>query len=172
MRRLHTPLRPEHISSLQAGDHILLSGSVYTARDQAHKKLVSLIKKKKRLPIELENAVIYYCGPTPEPDGKIIGSCGPTTASRMDSFSPVLLAAGHRVMIGKGERSEAVRAAVRKYRGLYCVAYGGCGAYLQQHVINKEDIAFKELGPEAIYRLEVKDFPLIIGIDSRGMCLQ
>ena len=168
MKKLTTPLSGKTIQSLKAGDEILLSGEVYTARDQAHKKLVELLEKNKPLPIELTKTILFYCGPSPAPKGKVIGSCGPTTASRMDSFSPILMKFGSRVMIGKGNRSDGVKKAIKKHRGLYLVAYGGCGALAQERVIRKEVIAFPELGPEAIYLLEIKEFPLIVGIDSMG----
>ncbi|MDD5282460.1 MAG: FumA C-terminus/TtdB family hydratase beta subunit, partial [Candidatus Omnitrophica bacterium] len=145
-----------------------LSGTIYTARDQAHKRLVEAINSGKRLPIEIKGAVIYYCGPTQTPRGKIIGSCGPTTSSRMDAFTPLLLAKGLKAMIGKGARSKEVREAIRKYKGVYFVTYAGCGALLTKHVKKVEVAAYGDLGPEAILKLEVKDFPLIVAIDANG----
>ncbi|MFH1199097.1 MAG: FumA C-terminus/TtdB family hydratase beta subunit [Candidatus Omnitrophota bacterium] len=156
------------IKNLKAGDKFLLSGVIYTARDQAHKRLVEAIKKGGRLPIDLKNQILYYCGPTKTPKGKIIGSCGPTTSSRMDKFTPALLKAGLKGMIGKGSRSEEVAKAIKKYRAVYFLTYAGCGALLSKYVKKVAPIAYKELGPEAIYKLEVKDFTLIVGIDSRG----
>lgn len=168
MKYVQTPFTAKDIAGLKAGDEILLSGSIYTARDQAHKKLVALIEGGKKLPIDLKEAVIYYCGPTPAPRGMAIGSCGPTTSSRMDPFSPVLIEHGNRIMIGKGNRSPAVVQAIKRYKALYLLSYGGCGAVLQERVIKNELIAFPELGPEAIYRIDIKEFPLIVGIDSKG----
>jgi len=156
------------IKNLRAGDKVLFSGVIYTARDQAHKRLVATINKRKRLPLDLEGQIIYYCGPTRTAKGKIIGSCGPTTSARMDTFTPLLLKSGLRGMIGKGSRSEAVRGAVRKYQAVYFLTYAGCGALLSQYVKKAQIIAYRDLGPEAIHRLEVKNFPLIVGIDSQG----
>jgi len=153
---------------LRAGDMITLSGTVYTARDQAHRRLAEALRAGIRLPIPLEGAVVYYCGPTRTPRGRVIGSCGPTTSARMDEFTPELLKAGMRAMIGKGARSEQVVQAIKKYRGVYFVTYAGCGALLAQRVKKMRPVAYPELGPEAIYELEVKDFPLIVAIDARG----
>ena len=154
--------------NLQAGDKFLFTGILYTARDQAHKKLAEAIIKGKRLPINLKGALIYYCGPTKTPKGKIIGSCGPTTSSRMDEFTPTLLKAGLKGMIGKGGRSKEVRAAIKKYKAVYFLTYAGCGALLAKYILNCSPVAYKDLGPEAIFKLEVRDFPLIVGIDSKG----
>jgi len=156
------------MQNLKAGDRVFLNGIIYTARDQAHKRLVELIKKGKRLPFDLKGAVIYYCGPTKTPKGKIIGSCGPTTSSRMDEFTPLLLKRGLKGMIGKGKRSKEVIAAIKKYKAVYFLTYAGCGALLSKYVKKVVPIAYKDLGPEAILKLEVKDFPLIVGIDFQG----
>ena len=156
------------IDTLKAGQEFFLSGTIYTARDQAHKRLVEAVKSGKRLPIELEGAIIYYCGPTQTPKGKIIGSCGPTTSLRMDAFAPLLLAKGLKAMIGKGARSKEVKEAIRKYKGVYFVTYAGCGALLSKYVKKVEVAAYRDLGPEAILKLEVKDFPLIVAIDAKG----
>ena len=145
-----------------------MSATLYIARDQAHKRLVEAIKKGKRLPFDMRGAIIYYCGPTKTPKGKIIGSCGPTTSSRMDAFTPLLLRAGLKGMIGKGSRSKEVVAAIKKYKAVYFLTYAGCGALLSKCVRKVTPVAYPELGPEAILKLEVKDFPLIVGIDSRG----
>ncbi|MCX5714189.1 MAG: FumA C-terminus/TtdB family hydratase beta subunit, partial [Candidatus Omnitrophica bacterium] len=126
------------------------------------------IKNKNRLPFEIKNSIIYYCGPTQTPQGRVIGSCGPTTSSRMDDFTPLLLKHGLKGMIGKGNRSEEVRNAIRKYKGVYFITYAGCGALLSKHVKSVKAIAYSELGPEAILKLEVKDFPLIVAIDVNG----
>ena len=147
---------------LKAGDEILFSGEIYTARDQAHKRLC------KKSPIDLKGKIIYYCGPTKTPKGKVIGSCGPTTSSRMDSFTPTLLKAGLKGIIGKGNRSKEVVDAIRKYKAVYFLAYAGLGALISRHVKSNKLIAYPGLGPEAVCRLEVKDLPLIVGIDSSG----
>ena len=156
------------IENLKIGDRLSFSGIIYTARDQAHKRLVDAIFKRKKLPFDLRGAIIYYCGPTATPKGKVIGSCGPTTSSRMDKFTPALLKAGLKGMIGKGGRCEEVRRAIKKYKAVYFLTYAGCGALLSKYVKHATAVAYKDLGPEAIYRLEVRDFPLIVGIDSRG----
>lgn len=156
------------ISTLKIGQEISFSGTIYTARDQAHKRMVEAIKAGKRLPFEIKGAIIYYCGPTQTPKGKIIGSCGPTTSSRMDEFTPLLLAKGLRGMIGKGKRSKEVRDAIKKHKGVYFVTYAGCGALLSRYVKSVKKIAYFDLGPEAISKLEVKDFPLIVAIDANG----
>ncbi len=171
MKNITTPLQEKQIKKLKAGQAICLSGIIYTARDQAHKRLTETISKRKKLPFELRNEIIYYCGPTKTPKGKIIGSCGPTTSSRMDEFTPALLKSGLTGMIGKGCRSKKVIAAIKKYKGVYFVTYAGCGALLSQYVTAARPIAYKDLGPEAIFELEVKDFPLIIAVDSRGKAL-
>ena len=168
MKKVKTPLIRKIIEKLRAGDQVLLSGVIYTARDQAHKRLVELIKNKKKLPRKLKNQIIYYCGPTATPKGKTIGSCGPTTSSRMDEFTGLLLGTGLIAMIGKGRRSKKVRDLIKKKRAIYFIAPAGCGALLAKRVRSKKLVCFKELGPEAIYRLEVKDFPLIVGIDTKG----
>jgi len=156
---------------LTAGQQIIFSGTIYTARDQAHKRMVEAIKAGKRLPFELKDAIIYYCGPTQTPKGKIIGSCGPTTSSRLDEFTPILLAKGLRGMIGKGGRSKEVRDAIKRYQGVYFITYAGCGALLSQYVKNAKTIAYRDLVSEAIVKLEVQDFPLIVAIDANGGCI-
>lgn len=168
MREIKTPFEKSDIERLKVGDKVLLSGTIYTARDQAHKRLVSAIKDRKRLPLDLKDQVIYYCGPTLTPKGKIIGSCGPTTSSRMDEFSPVLLKSGLSAMIGKGKRSPEVVAAIKRYHAVYFLTYAGCAALLSQYVKKINLVAYKDLGPEAIYKLEVQDFPLIVAIDCNG----
>lgn len=165
---LSTPLTKDIIAGLRAGDEVLLSGTIFTARDAAHKRLCDLIKKGKPIPINLKDACIYYAGPTPAPPRRVIGSCGPTTSSRMDPFTQPLLKLGLRGMIGKGERSEEVRRAIKKHACVYFLAIGGIGALLSTKVRMAKPILFNELGPEAIYEMEVKDFPLIVGVDSKG----
>lgn len=168
MKKIKTPLDENQILNLKSGDEFLLSGIVYTARDQAHKRLVEALKAGKKLPIDLKDAIIYYCGPTATPRGRIIGSCGPTTASRMDPFTPTLLKAGLLGMIGKGSRSKEAMAAIKKHKAVYFLTLAGCGALLNNCIKKAKLIAYKDLGPEAILKLEVKDFPLIVGIDSKG----
>jgi fumarate hydratase subunit beta len=168
MKKISTPLDLNTIKSLKAGQELLLSGTIYTARDQAHKRLAEAIKAGNVLPVELKGSVIYYCGPTQTPKGRVIGSCGPTTSSRMDAFAPLLLAKGLKAMIGKGARSKEVKEAVKKHKGIYFVTYAGCGALLSGCVRKTKVVAYGDLGPEAILRLEVKDFPLIVAIDANG----
>ncbi|MDD5440422.1 MAG: FumA C-terminus/TtdB family hydratase beta subunit [Candidatus Omnitrophica bacterium] len=149
-------------------DTVLYTGTLYTARDQAHKRLVETIRAGKNPPIDLAEAVIYYAGPTPSPVKNMIGACGPTTSSRMDVFTPILLEHGLRAMVGKGARSEEVRKAIKKYGAVYFLTIAGAGAYLSTKIKSARVVAYKDLGAEAIYRLEVEDFPLIVGIDARG----
>ena len=158
----------EALAELQAGDEVLLSGTLYTARDAAHKRFAELLDAGKPLPIPLEGQTIYYCGPAPAPPGRVIGPAGPTTASRMDRWTPRLLSLGLLGMIGKGGRSHEVAAAIQKTGAVYFAALGGAGALLAQRVLGCEIIAFPELGPEAIRRLTVDQFPVITAIDSRG----
>lgn len=164
MKKINTPLTREKIKKLKIGEEVLLSGIIYTVRDQAHKRLI----QEKKLPVDLRDAVIYYCGPTPAPKGKVIGSCGPTTSSRMDAFAFALLQKGLAGMIGKGRRSKEVIQAIRKFQAVYFLAYAGCGALLSEYIKKSAVVAYKDLGPEAVYKLEVKDFPLIVGIDAKG----
>ena len=164
MFKLTTPLDKKIISKLKAGDKVLLSGVIYTARDQVHKKLLGL----KKPPVPLKGETIYYCGPTPAKQGRVIGACGPTTSSRMDKFTPSLLKKGMVAMIGKGKRSGEVKDAVKKHKAVYFVAIAGAGAYLSEKVEEAEVVAFRKLGAEAIYKLKVKDFPLYVAIDSKG----
>ena len=154
MKKINTPLTGKEILNLKAGDEVLLSGEIYTARDQAHKRLVEAIMEKRMLPIDLKGQVIYYCGPT--------------TSRRMDAFTFFLLAKGLRGMIGKGDRSKDVRAAIKKYKAIYFLAPAGCGALISKMVTSAKQIAYKDLGPESIMKLKVKDFSLIVGIDSQG----
>jgi len=168
MKKINTPLERKKIEKLKVGEEILLSGVIYTARDRAHKRLIEALRRNKGLPINLKDEILYYCGPTKTPKGKIIGSCGPTTSSRMDEFTPPLLKRGLAAMIGKGSRSEEVKRAIKKYKAVYFLTYAGCGALLAKNIKKSKRVAYKELGPEAILKLEVKDFPLIVGIDARG----
>ena len=167
-KKISTPLTKDVIKSLKMGDEVLLSGVIFTARDAAHKRLSAMIAKGEHVPINLKNAVIYYCGPTPPRPGEPIGSCGPTTSSRMDAFTPALIRSGLAGMIGKGDRSPEVKKAIKKHICVYFLATGGIGALLSKKVVSSKAVLFKDLGPEAVYRLEVIDFPLIVGIDSKG----
>ena len=163
-----TPLTEGARKKLKAGDEVSLTGTILSARDAAHKRLSDLIKKGKPLPLNLKDAVIYYAGPTPARPGSVIGSCGPTTSSRMDPFTPQLMRLGLGAMIGKGGRSGEVIDAIKKHKCVYFLAMGGVGALLSTKVKAAKVILYNDLGPEAIYKLEVKDFPLIVGIDSKG----
>jgi fumarate hydratase subunit beta len=158
----------ETIPTLHVGDKILLSGTVYTSRDAAHKRINALLDEGKPLPFDLKDAVIYYAGPTPAPEGKAIGSCGPTTSSRMDKFAPRFLDCGLCAMVGKGERSQAVREAIVRNKAIYLCAIGGAGALASHCITSCEVIAFEDLGCESVKRLTFKDFPLIVANDSFG----
>ena len=168
MKNLTTPLSDEVISDLRAGDEVLLSGIIYTARDAAHRRLVELINKGAPLPFSLEGQIIYYVGPTPAPPGKVIGAAGPTTSSRLDAYTPTLLKAGLKGMIGKGKRGKNVIDAIKEYRAIYFVASGGAGALLSKYIYEVKLIAYPELGPEAIYKFKVKDLPVFVGNDIYG----
>jgi len=168
MRKITAPLTTKVRLGLKCAEEVLLSGTVYTVRDAAHKELVYLIDGKKKLPFDPEGAVIYYAGPTPlRPDGSF-GSCGPTTSSRMDKFTAPLLKIGLGAMIGKGRRNAEVCGSIKKHGAIYFLAVGGAGAFLAKRIKASSLIAFEELGPEAIYKLEVRDFPVMVGIDSKG----
>jgi len=167
--KIKTPLNPGLISSLKAGDHVLLSGIIYTARDAAHKRLVDLIHRGKELPINLAGEIIYYTGPSPPRPGKPAGSAGPTTSCRMDIFTPELIkSAGIKAMIGKGDRSISVVEAMIEYGCVYFAATGGAAALITKSILSCKTICYEDLGAEAINRMEVKDFPLITAIDTRG----
>ena len=168
MEKIKTPLSEADARSLKAGDQVRLTGTVYTARDMAHRRLCEAIDAGRKLPFELEGAVIYFAGPTPARPGGVIGSAGPTTSSRMDSFSPKLIAKGLRAMIGKGYRGNDVREALEKYGAVHLSAIGGAGALLSKYIVSAEIIAYEELGTEAIRKLEVVDFPAIVAYDANG----
>lgn len=153
---------------LKAGDRVLLNGTVYTSRDAAHKRMFELLDKGEKLPFELDGACIYFAGPTPTPKGMVIGSCGPTTSGRMDVYSPRLLDLGLAAMIGKGQRNEAVCDAIVRNNAVYFCAIGGAGALYAKHIIECEEIAFKDLGCESVKRLVLENFPVVVGIDSSG----
>ena len=166
--RLKTPLRDEEVEELKRGDRVLISGVVYTGRDAAHKRLIDLLKAGKDLPFDIRGQIIYYVGPAPAKPGQILGSAGPTTSYRMDAYSPALIEKGLKGMIGKGMRSEAVKEAMKKYKAVYFAATGGAGALLAKRVKKVEIVAYEDLGPEAIRRLEVEDLPVIVVNDVRG----
>lgn len=163
-----TPLSHEDARKLKAGDSVLLTGTIYTARDAAHKRLCELVAQGKELPMDIQDAVIYFVGPTPAKPGQAIGSAGPTTAYRMDAYSPTLIAQGQTGMIGKGKRGPEVIAAMKEHGAVYFGAIGGCGALLSKCIKKAEIVAYEDLGAEAIRRLEVEDFPAIVIIDSEG----
>lgn len=168
MKVIKAPLSREDILELKMGEEVLVEGSIYTARDAAHKRIAEAIRTGQDLPFDPNGQIIYYVGPCPAPPGRVIGSAGPTTSGRMDAYAPLLIKRGLRVMIGKGSRDEAVIEAMQKYGALYLAAVGGAGAYLARKIVAAEIVAYPELGPEAILKLEVKDFPCIVAIDAQG----
>lgn len=167
-KRITTPLTKEKVEELKAGDSVLLTGYIYTARDAAHKRLVELLEKGEDLPFDIENQIIYYVGPTPAKEGMPIGSAGPTTSYRMDPYTPKLLDKGLKGMIGKGKRSDEVVESMKKNKAIYFAAIGGAAALTAKCVKSSELIAYEDLGAEAIRRLYVEDLPLIVVIDSNG----
>lgn len=166
--KITTPFNRESVNQLKAGDSCLISGVIYTARDAAHKRLCELVAAGKELPLDVKDSIIYFVGPTPAKPGQAIGSAGPTTSYRMDAYSPILIAEGQTGMIGKGKRGPEVIEAMKKYGAVYFGAIGGCGALLSKCIKKAEVIAYDDLGAEAIRRLEVEDFPVIVIIDSEG----
>lgn len=166
--KIQTPLTREKAKELKAGDSCLISGTIYTARDAAHKRLKELIDTNKPLPIDIENSIIYFVGPTPAKDGQVIGSAGPTTSYRMDAYSPDLIKLGQTGMIGKGKRNNYVIDAMKNYGAVYFGAIGGCGALLSKCIKKCEVVAYDDLGAEAIHKLEIEDFPVVVVIDSNG----
>lgn len=167
-RHIQAPITESDMNSLRAGDYIYITGTIYTARDAAHKRMQEALAAGEALPIELENNIIYYMGPSPAREGHVIGSAGPTTASRMDKYTPELLDLGLKGMIGKGKRSSEVKDAIRRNKAVYFAAIGGAGALLSKSVTKSEVVAYDDLGTEAIRKLEVRDFPVIVVIDSDG----
>jgi fumarate hydratase subunit beta len=167
-RRIKLPLTREIREELRAGDRLLLEGRVITARDQVHRRVLGALERGETLPFQLEGRIVFYAGPSPAPEGKQAGSVGPTTASRMDPYTPALAARGVAAFIGKGPRSPEVRRALREHGVLYLVAVGGAAALLGSKVRSMRVIAYPELGPEAVYELEVADFPVIVACDLRG----
>ncbi len=172
--RIQTPLDEGTVSKLKIGDRVLLSGIVYTARDQVHKRLIDELEKAEKenrkplLPFSLEGQVIYYVGPAPCRTGMVIGPAGPTTSSRMDPYTPILLEKGLKGTIGKGRRSKDTIEAMKKYKAVYFVAVGGAAVLISKRIKRVETVAYEDLGPEAVYRLEVEDFPLIVANDVYG----
>lgn len=167
-RRIEVPLQEDVIQTLHAGDYVYLTGTVYTARDAAHQRMQETLRRGEQLPFDLRGNVIYYMGPSPARPGRIIGSAGPTTASRMDKYTPELLDLGLKGMIGKGKRSAAVKEAVVRNGAVYFAAVGGAGALLSRAITASQVIAYDDLGTEAIRKLEVRDFPVIVVIDADG----
>ncbi len=165
---IQTPVSDEVIEKLHAGDQVYITGYLYTGRDSAHKKLIELVEEGEELPIDVKGQFIYYVGPTPARPGKSIGSAGPTTSYRMDSFAPTLYKLGLKGTIGKGSRSEEVKEALRKHKAVYVAAVGGAGALISQSIEEAEVIAYPELGPEAIRKVKVKEFPCIVINDMYG----
>jgi len=168
IKRIVTPLEVDVIENLKAGEKVFLSGYIYTARDAAHKRFIDALENGKELPLDIKGQVIYYCGPSPAPPGRVIGACGPTTSSRMDAYSPKMISLGLKGMIGKGKRSNAVKDAIKTYKAVYFGATGGAGALLSKSVVSSEIIAYEELGPEAVVKLGVKDMPLFVINDIFG----
>ena len=165
---INAPLSREDAAKLKSGDYVYITGTIYTARDAAHKRMYEALQNNQSLPINMENNIIFYMGPSPAREGRPIGSAGPTTASRMDKYAPELLDLGLRGMIGKGKRTEAVRDAIVRNGAVYFAAVGGAGALLSKSILSSEVVAYDDLGTEAIRKLEVKDFPVIVVIDKDG----
>jgi len=163
-----SPIKDEDAKNLRAGDYVYITGTIYSARDAAHKRIYEALQNGEKLPIDMKNNIIYYMGPSPAREGRPIGSAGPTTASRMDKYTPSLLDLGLKGMIGKGKRSEAVKESIIRNGAVYFAAVGGAGALLSQRIIKSTVIAYEDLGTEAIRELKVEDFPVIVVIDSEG----
>jgi fumarate hydratase subunit beta len=168
IKKILLPLTEATLKTLKAGDNVLLSGVLYVARDAAHRRMIESLDKGESLPFDIKDQAIYYMGPSPTQPGKVIGSAGPTTSARMDAYTPRLLAAGLKGMIGKGVRSPAVKDAIKRYKAVYLAAVGGAGALISKTIIKSEVVAYPDLGPEAILRLEVKDFPATVINDVYG----
>lgn len=167
-RHILAPIQKEEIKTLRSGDYVYITGTIYTARDAAHKRMYETLERGESIPIDIKNELIYYMGPSPAREGRPIGSAGPTTASRMDKYAPTLLDLGLGGMIGKGKRSKEVTEAIIRNDSVYFAAVGGAGALLSKCIIKSEVVAYDDLGTEAIHKLEVKDFPVIVVIDSEG----
>jgi fumarate hydratase subunit beta len=168
IKKIETPLTNDVLKDLKSGDNVLISGIIYTGRDAAHKRLCDLIKEGKELPFNVEGQIIYFVGPTPPKPGHVIGSAGPTTSYRMDPYSPILIEKGLKGMIGKGTRSQEVKDSMVKYKAVYFAAIGGAGALISKCIKEAEIIAYEDLGPEAIRKLRVEDFPVVVVNDIYG----
>ena len=168
MKKIFLPLQDADIENLRAGESVLLSGTLLTGRDCAHKRICVYLDEGKELPFSLRGETVYYAGPCPAPEGKACGSCGPTTSARMDAFAPRLLDLGLKGMVGKGERSDEVTEAIVRNKAVYFAAVGGAGALYGNAIVKSEIVAFPDLLSEAVYRFEIRDFPLVVAIDSRG----
>jgi fumarate hydratase subunit beta len=168
IKKIKLPLTEKVIEDLKAGDEVLLSGVLYVARDAAHKRMVEALNKNKPLPFDIKGQTVYYMGPSPAPPGRVIGAAGPTTSSRLDTYTPRLLAAGLKGMVGKGVRSKEVKEAIKKHKAVYLAAIGGAGALISKTILKSAIVAYPELGPEAILKLEVRDFPATVINDIYG----
>jgi len=167
-KKLTTPLSNSDTEKLHSGDNVTITGYIYTGRDAAHKKMVELIQKGEKLPFDPKGQIIYFVGPTPAKPGQVIGSAGPTTSGRMNKYSPFMIAAGLKGMIGKGEMGSEVAEALKKHKAVYMVATGGAGALMAKRITESEVVAYEELGPEAVRRLKVVDFPVVVAQDCQG----
>jgi len=167
-KKVTLPLTEETLESLKSGDNLLLSGVLYVARDAAHRRMIETLDRGEPLPFDIKGQTLYYMGPSPAPPGRVIGSAGPTTSTRMDAYTPRLLAAGLKGMIGKGVRSPEVKGALKKHKAVYLAAVGGAGALISKTIIKSEVVAYPDLGPEAVLNLEVKDFPAVVINDIYG----
>ncbi len=167
-RYINAPITEEVTKNLKAGDYVYLTGTIYVARDAAHKRMMEALERGEELPIDIKDATIYYMGPSPAREGRPIGSAGPTTATRMDKYAPTLLDLGEKAMIGKGKRSKEVMDAIVRNKAVYFAAVGGTGALLSKCVVKSETVCYEDLGAEAILKMEVKDFPVVVVADSEG----
>ena len=165
---ISTPITAEKTEKLKSGDYVYLSGTIYVARDAAHKRMMEALGRGEKLPIDIKDSTIYYMGPSPAREGRPIGSAGPTTASRMDKYAPTLLDLGQKAMIGKGKRTKEVMDAIVRNHAVYFAAVGGAGALLSKCIISSETVCYEDLGAEAILKIEIKNFPVIVVIDSQG----
>ena len=165
---INTPITEEVTKNLKSGDYVYLTGTIYVARDAAHKRMMEALERGEELPIDIKDAIIYYMGPSPAREGRPIGSAGPTTATRMDKYAPTLLDLGEKAMIGKGKRSKEVMDAIVRNKAVYFAAVGGAGALLSKCVVKSETVCYEDLGAEAILKMEVKDFPVVVVADSEG----
>lgn len=168
VKKITTPLTYEQVKDLKAGDQVTITGVIYSARDAAHKNMVEALSENKQLPIDVKDQIIYYAGPTPAKPGKVIGSCGPTTSGRMDAYSPTMMEQGLRGMIGKGPRSKEVIESMKKHGVVYFAAIGGAAALIADTIKKVDIVAYEDLGPEAIRRMEVENYPCIVAVDCEG----